>query len=465
MRLTKHIEEARNLLDMAIAALDDQDAKIQALPEDAAEEERAFHEGLFAARQEEVSRLRKSLERLIAIEEAKQKVPPLEEDKEQASATDGLSMQNTLRMASSLGRVSVKESLIYQENSPHSYFKDLVFATVRNDVEAESRLAAHGRQMIIEKRADVTTADPGGASFIPPLYMGQDWIDTAVGGRPFADAVPKIPLSPVGKRMDFPRVATAPTVAVQVNEADAVNEVDFDGETYSVSKVTIAGQNDVSIQTLEFTDPSIDVVIMRELVRSYNQQLDSQLLYGTGANGQHTGIKTVVTGSAGNTVTFSSGGGDDLLGKVYDGLSQVATNQPGFEANTVIMHSRRAAWMASHRDANGNLFQQGQLFLASGPQDNGFVGNIAGLNVIRDPNILTNLGTGTNEDDVYVLDIRELMLAEGAQRTRVLQEVLSGTLQVRIQLYAFSAFAGGRRPKVITRISGAGLAAPTFPST
>lgn len=473
MRLTKHIEEARNLLDLAIAALDDQDAKIQALPEDASEEERAFHEGLFAARQEEVSRLRKSLERLIAIEEAKQKVPPMEDDNsKEGSAGDGLSMQNTLRMASSLGRVSVKESLIYQENSPHSYFKDLVFATVRSDVEAQSRLDAHGRQMIIEKRADVTTSDPGGASFIPPLYMGQDWIESAVGGRPFADAVPKIPLSPVGKRMDFPRVQVSPTVAVQVNEADAVNELDFDGETYSVNKVTIAGQNDVSIQTLEFTDPSIDVVIMRELVRSYNQQLDSQLIYGTGANGQHRGIKTVVVSDSGNTSTFSSGNGAALLGKMYDGLSQVATNQPGFEADTVLIHSRRAAWMASHRDANGNLFQQGQLFLAAGQQGqpsgfggSGFVSNVAGLNVIRDPNILTNQGTGTNEDDVYVMDIDELLLAEGPQRTRVLQEVLSGTLQVRIQLYAFSAFAGGRRPKVITRISGAGLATPTFPST
>jgi hypothetical protein len=64
-----------------------------------------------------------------------------------------------------------------------------------------------------------------------------------------------------------------------------------------------------------------------------------------------------------------------------------------------------------------------------------------------------------------VVDLNELYLAEGPVRTRVLTEVLSGTLQVRIQLYAFSALAGGRRPKVITKISGAGLVIPTFPST
>jgi HK97 family phage major capsid protein len=339
-----------------------------------------------------------------------------------------------------------------------------VKAEVNGDPESRTRLELHGRQMIVEMR-DVTTADPGAASFIPPLYMGQDWIDATIPGRPFADRVPKIPLSPVGKRMDFPRVQTYPTADVQAAEADAVNEQDFDGETYSVNKVTIAGQNDVSLQTLEFTDPSIDSVIMRDLVKSYNSKLDYQLIYGTGANGQHRGIKTVVVSDGGNSISFTSGSGAALLGKIYEGQADVSTNAPGYEANTVLLHSRRAAWMASHRDANGNLFQQGQLFLAAGEQDRAFVGSIAGLNVIRDANILTNQGTGTNEDDVYVFDIDELMLAEGPLRTRVLQEVLSGTLQVRIQLYAFSAFAGGRRPKVISRISGAGLATPSFPSS
>lgn len=468
MKLTKQIEEARTLLDSAIAAMDEQDVKIQSLPEDPSPEEVAFHEEVFKSRKADVTRLRGTLERLIDIEEARKSVP--------SATVEDDAVTDKKRDLIKVGR----EPLVYEMDSPHSYFRDLVYSKLQGDEAASERLFRHGRQVVVEgkagsarqtiedapgKFADVTTADPGVASFIPPLYMGGLWIDTAIAGRPFADAVPKIPLSPVGKRMDFPRVATAPDTGVQAAEADAVHETDFDAETYSVSKVTIAGQNDLSIQALEFSDPSMDVVIMRELIRDYNSKLDYQLIYGSGSSGQHRGIKTVVVSDSGNTVAFSSGGGDDLLGKLYDALSQIATNQPGFEASHVLLHSRRAAWMASHRDANGNLFQQGQLFLAAGPQAGGFVGNAAGLNVIRDANILTTQGTGTNEDDVYVLDISQLLLAEGAVRTRVLSEVLSGTLQVRVQLYAFSAFAGGRRPKVITRISGAGLAAPTFPST
>jgi hypothetical protein len=83
--------------------------------------------------------------------------------------------------------------------------------------------------------------------------------------------------------------------------------------------------------------------------------------------------------------------------------------------------------------------------------------------VIIDPNIANNQGAGTNEDDVYVLDAQEVQLAEGPLRTRVLQEVLSGTLQIRIQAVGFSAFASSRRPKTIARISGAGARDPDLP--
>lgn len=466
-RLTKLEQEAREAYESAVEKLDEQDSRIQALPDDCPEEERQFHAALFEKLEDDMKRRKETWERQVALAKARLQIPPSMEDTVPQDG-DGGNRNLELRHArpSDLKRGNEvirlgKEPMVYEPTSPHSYFRDLVYAELRNDEEARERLELHGKQVMVEQR-DVSTASPGAASFVPPLYMGTDWIESGIAGRPFADAVPKMPLPPHGKTMDFPRVKTAPTVGVQVAEANAVNEVDFDSETYSVSKVTIAGQNDVSIQALEFSDPSIDTIIMRELQRTYNRMLDTQLVYGTGINGQHLGISGV---SGINTETFSSGNGAGLLGKIYAATSDIATNDPGHEGTHVLLHPRRASWMASHRDANGNLFQQGQLFLAAGGQDMGFVSNVAGMRVINDPNIATNLGAGTNQDDLYVLALDELVLAEGTVRTRVLQEVLSGTLQVRIQLYAYSAFAGGRRPKCITKISGAGLTTPTFPST
>ena len=448
MQMTRRILEAKQGFDEAQSALEEYGEVIEKLPPETKDDERDFHAEELRKLEEARERAQEKLEREISFQKGREASALLLKD----------------------GGVRVtEEPKTYREGSPHSYFRDLV-ATQAPQLglatpEAYERLARHAKEMAVEKR-DVTSGDPGTGTFIPPLYLGERWIDEEVAGRPFADAVAKMPLPSTGKTLDFPRVATPPAVAVQATEGTGVNEVDFDGETYSVSKVTIAGQNDLSIQAYEFADPGMDVVIMRELTKSYNSVLDTQLLTGTGGSGQHRGLKNV---SGINSITFSSvgsaGGADGLLGAIYDAVAQIATNAPGYMADAIVMHPRRAAWIASHRDSNGSLLQQGEFALASGAQNKGFALSVAGLGVILDPNITTVQGSGTNEDELYVVDTNELILAESDLRARVLTEVLSGTLQVRLQLYAFSAFAGGRRPKTVTRISGAGLAAPAFPST
>jgi HK97 family phage major capsid protein len=357
----------------------------------------------------------------------------------------------------------------YRPDQPQSFVHDLIVTATpgmhdQNEVQAAGeRLRRNQREaadVLHAEFRDVTTGNPGSGSFIPPLYMGDDWIDKERAGRKFADAIPKMPLPEHGKTMDFPRTQTSPEAEVQAAEADAVNEVDFDSETYSVDKVTIAGQSDHTIQSMDWSLPGMDRIIIHELVRSYDQKLDYQLLYGTGANGQHRGLKNI----AGIIPeSFSSGGADDLLGKIYTAVSDISTQAPGYVPNAIVMHPRRAAWIASHRDTDTPLLQQGTLDLASGQQDRGFAGTIAGLGVLVDSNISTLLST--TQDDIYVVDLDQLILAEGPLRTRVLTEVLSSTLEVRIQAFGYTAFAGARRPKVIARIYGAGLTTPAFPSS
>lgn len=447
MKITKRIEDAKRTLDEAIAETEQVGEDIDNLPEDTPADKRDFLNDALKDVEAKRDQALEKYEREVSYQKARE-----------AAAS----------VLKSAGVEVGEEPKTYRKGGPHSYFKDLV-ATQAPQLgmwtpDAAERLARHGKELLtdsIEIR-DVTSGQPGTASFIPPLYMGSEWIDEEVAGRQFADSCLPVPLSATGKQMDFPRVQVAPTAAVQAAEAGAVNEVDFDGETYSVPKVTIAGQNDLSIQGYEFADPGMDTVIMRELAKSYNSVLDFQLLAGSGTSGQHQGLRNV---PAINTVAFASGNGAALVGKIYDAISQIATNAPGYMADAVVMHPRRAAWIASHRDANGSLLQQGELFLAQGRQASGFAGSVGGLGVIADANISTNLGAATNEDELYVYARDELLLAEGSLRARVLTEVLSGNLQVRLQLYAFSAFAGGRRPKTVARISGAGLVPPTFPST
>ena len=65
------------------------------------------------------------------------------------------------------------------------------------------------------------------------------------------------------------------------------------------------------------------------------------------------------------------------------------------------------------------------------------VGQMHGLPVITDPSIPTNLGTGTDEDVIHVLRASDILLYESGIRSRVLPEVGSGNLTVRLQVYGY----------------------------
>lgn len=90
------------------------------------------------------------------------------------------------------------------------------------------------------------------------------------------------------------------------------------------------------------------------------------------------------------------------------------------------------------------------------------VGQMHGLPVVTDPSMPTTLGAGTNQDVIHVLRASDLLLYESGLRSRVLPEVGSGTLTVRLQVYGYLAFTAGRYPKSIVEIGGTGLVAPTF---
>jgi hypothetical protein len=97
------------------------------------------------------------------------------------------------------------------------------------------------------------------------------------------------------------------------------------------------------------------------------------------------------------------------------------------------------------------------------PVAEGFAGSMQGLDVLKDANIPTNQGAATNQDPVIVTRREDLYLFEsGTPTVRVYEEVLSGTLQVRIQCFGYIAFTAERYPKATTLITGAGLVPPTF---
>ena len=369
----------------------------------------------------EVERTKAAVEQAERIERAQQANPPRVVDAPEAEPAQRGSIQ--------VG----EEEATYRPDTSHSFFRDLVV---------------------------VRGGDQGAAGIIPPIYLASALAELPRPGRPFADILPTLPLPDVGETISIPKVQSGVTVAAQASQNSAISETDIDTQTVSVPVRTIAGMQDVSIQSLERSFPGLDTIVFGDLRMAYDAYLDTQCLAGAGSSGTHLGIRAV---SSINTVTYTDASptAAETIPKIYDAIQKIATNRYT-RASHIVMHPRRAAWLASNLSTSFPLFQQGGFNRGIGSQDMGAVMNIAGLPVVEDPNIGTTYGGSSNEDEIYVVSVSDLYLMEGAHRSDVFPSPGSGTLTVRLRLFAYSAFASARQPKSITSISGTGLATPTF---
>jgi HK97 family phage major capsid protein len=424
--MSDKLTEARSALAVAVEELDE---ATKALSEPAEGADLDELEARCAAAESEIERRKKIVDRMEKVSEARSAQPIMVEEDDV--------------------RVEVrKEESIYRPGGQNSFFRDVLSAH-SGDSEARERLHRHSVEM-----RDVTAAS-GGAGYIPPNYLAEYAAPKARAGGPLLAQLPKAPLPDAGMTISVPRVTTGTAVAVQT-ENGSVQETDLVSSQLSTSIRTIAGQSDVSMQLFERSQPGIDAVIADDLARAYTTEFDRQLINGLSANSEHTGLLNV---SSIGTVTFTSSTptAGDFLSPIYKAISTVTSNY--FEAPThIVMHPRRAAFLASGQSTSTPIFQQGGLMMATGEQNNGVVGTIAGLPVVVDANVPTTLGNpGTNQDAILVINAPALRVMEGQPRFKVYESVGSSTLTVRLTYYGYSAFMSGRYPEAICAITGTGL--------
>jgi HK97 family phage major capsid protein len=458
IRVTKDIEEARELVDKALSAMEDQETVIQAMPDDTPDETRAFQKELFESRKTDFQQAKETFDRLVALKEARDTLP----NPNATASTQDAPVETRVQVG--------REPLTYgPQVREHSFLSDIYKATIQNDPVAMERLQRNNREQIKinpacigpEQRAGSTTVTAGG-NFIPPQYLGQMYAEYAREGRPFADVVPSSPLMDTGMSLTIPRITTGTVTASQSSENSSLGTQDIVEALLTVAVRTIGGYVDLSVQLLERSDPSMDQIYFNDLRADYDHQLDTQLISGSNSSGQHLGIRAV---SSIQTVSYTDASptAAEFLPSIYNGIQKVATTR--FRQPThIIAHGRRLAWLASNLSSTFPLFQLGGLYQAAGQQNNGFAAGIAGLNTVQDNNIATNYSVGgnTNEDEVYVVYAPDFHLWESPPRVEVFRDVGSANGTVRLRLYAYSAFASGRFPGSICKIAGSGMSAPSF---
>jgi len=359
----------------------------------------------------------------------------------------------------SRARVTFQPSTFYRPDTPHSFFGDLVNRT--QSAEAEVRIRRHQTEVGTEQRAISTTS--GGPGLVPPQYLLEQIALFARAGRVTANLCQSLPLPDSGMTFNIPRVTTGGTTAVQASEAGAVNDSSPVTDYLPLAVNTVAGKVDLSRQLFDRSNPSADSIIAQDLSADYAKQLDTQLI---------TQATNGVLNLAGtNTITFTTGAPTVPLfyPKLADAIQQVGLNRFA-AAEATVMHPRRWAWVTAALDTQTRPLVVPEANSASNavgvferPTAEGAVGTMQGLPVFLDANVPTNLGAGTNQDPVIVARFSDNLLFESdAPTVGVFDDVLSGTLQVRIAVWGYFAFTFARYPKANSIINGTGLTPPTF---
>lgn len=352
----------------------------------------------------------------------------------------------------------------------------------------ERFLAAGGE--IYEKRF-ISRTDGQGGYEVPPLWLVDQYIEYLRAGRTFADLWHNFPLPSGTDSINIPRLTLGTATGQQPGDGAPLPGRDITDNFVQGRVMTIAGQQDAAMQLLDQSPLNYDEIIFGDLAADYNMQFSAQLMLGSGfpqLNGLFptgvlygsgigsTGATTYgfYTQATGLTAAQWTG-----LASFYTGIAQMLSQgaRTRFLPFSGLI-TNPAAWYAlsASVDTTGRPIvvpaQQGANFNqaaadADGPLSEGLAGHIQGVPWYVDPNIpLTFGGTGATQPyigaisngntapipgsggtstnaNVFTPAIAarwaDLFVWEGDMRTRVLSEVLSGSLQVRFQLYAYAA--------------------------
>ncbi|MFD6587268.1 hypothetical protein ACFWED_10345 [Streptomyces anulatus] len=367
-----------------------------------------------------------------------------------------------------VARVGQEERTYRKDQDPNgkAFLMDVSRQFLFQDVEASSRLSRHMQEERVERAEYFQRAVGTGAfsGLTVPQYLTEMYAPKTANLRPFADICNTHQLPADGMSVNISRITTASSADNQAAENDAVSETNMDDTLLTVPIKTAAGQQTVSRQAID-RGTGIEDVTLQDLFNRVATVLDNTLI-----NEATTGLSAVAQATS---YTDATPTGAELYPKILGAAAGVeaallAMGQPSH----AVMSSRRWYWLSSQMSSAwpminwSNLPVQAagtanaQSSYASGPR--GVLP--CGLEVIVDNNIATNLGAGTNEDELFVVPSAECHLWEDGEAPLFIraEQAKAASLGVLLVAYKYYAYTFGRYANGMQKIGGTGLAAPTF---
>lgn len=356
-----------------------------------------------------------------------------------------------------------------------SFFVD-AYQMNTGDFAARQRVERHMTEARVEGQLTERAVGSGGfAGLVVPQYVVEQAALLARASRPFAETLTSMQIPDQGMNFLIPQGTTGTSAAEQATENSAVSNTDSVFANINVPVVTVAGQQDVSRQSLERGTPGLDQLLYQDLAAAYSTRLDFLLLNGSGASGQPLGLLS----TAGINTATAFGApptAANFQTKIAGQVSAILGNR--FAAPTALVVSpRRWAWLLGLSDASGRPLVTPPVagpYNASGVYDTPAYGIAAGtfmgLPVTVDASVPTTVGT--NVEDVAVLyrpsDLCLWEDGDGMPQSLKFEQTTGGSLTTKLVVYGYAAFTAARYPKSIGRVGGVdtvatqGLVAPTF---
>lgn len=367
-------------------------------------------------------------------------------------------------------RVGAEERTYRPDLDPRGVgFASDVARAFMGDVQASQRLMRHMDEERVERGADafdrVERAIGSGAltGLVVPTYLVGDFAGLPRADRPLADAMRSHDLPPTGMTAYLGKLTTGTSAAEQTSENSAVSETDADDTLVTVPILTSAGSQTVSRQASE-RGVGVEDTIIEDLISAQRANLDSLIL-----NRATTGLTNVATSIA---YTDADPTAAELYPKLLAGPAAVeAAMLNAHPGDTIaVMHSRRWYWLQSQLTSTWPLFgQPGALAQQAGANyaeryGAGFRGVLpSGVPVIVDNNIATNLGAGTNQDEIYFVSQVESHLWEDPDAPTLIraEQPAAKNLGVNLVVYAYFAYCFTRVTHA-QKVNGTGLVTPSF---
>ena len=299
----------------------------------------------------------------------------------------------------------------------------------------KAKLGDEESALYVRAAADSTSTNP---AFIPQQYLTNMFLSNTNFGRAAVDACTKATLPSSGFTINVPSLitptSTAPTVAATAESGTPSNTgMTSAYQSYTVSKY--AGQQTISLELIERSDPIFMDQLMVQLERAYLLATDAAV------------IAQLITSGTGATATANTAAGLISFLSAQSAATYAATSY--FAKNVVIGSGTWAAAMG-YTDTTGRpIFNTTTPMNSAGQIGSSSIrGNLLGLDAYVDVNAVATAGANNS---AFVIAPEAVTVFESPTAMFSVNVVSSGSINLAIYGYmAIAVLQGGGVRKYVT---------------